>query len=581
MTYHSKLSISVVLSDLYDEMGDRLALQYGGSGAHRKVHNNAAKRNNGDENEEEDDDEGEEEEVQHLVRSRKDSAIVGHKIPELLRSIRRHYNNSFTDGLKQDSLNLFLGLYVMMYLSDNDYSNIHLTLSNKHRYEPQCQKRPLWEMQSDYYLHNRRVMQRPSSLVAGMTTVVTSAKWWRVALQKYFVDLTVEHRSALAEQYRARRRLSSSISIKPSPPKPGHSRRRTLTVVRVESLSLIDVILKSNTGTGSDSWMSRSLPAESVLNVKKTTNSSTNRRKSRRRSSWKRKIQALLPEAELSRLLSAVSVAEDYFFTPLSVLSRQSETGPVQRFAGSEYFSFDKILQQTSFKPLPEQQTRRLRTRRAKTVVNSSILSPTKSKNDSNDADTSIVKIEDPVKTDMRMYRMHLNWNELYEKEKYIWDSELERIGLEGMEEAKRVFSSLDEHDQGVIPRRLLRNLVAGFVEKDKSENERDKEEENDDDEMIRFDEFCRLYFDLLNAKPSTSINVDFDTETRGMLAYYRTHLNAFLRDPRNTQDMREAQRETSSARTFEMGEFKGKVRERRVLSIFLKGSPVGKDKSE
>jgi len=28
MTYHSKLSISVVLSDLYDEMGDRLALQY-------------------------------------------------------------------------------------------------------------------------------------------------------------------------------------------------------------------------------------------------------------------------------------------------------------------------------------------------------------------------------------------------------------------------------------------------------------------------------------------------------------------------------------------------------------------------
>ena len=44
---------------------------------------------------------------------------------------------------------------------------------------------------------------------------------------------------------------------------------------------------------------------------------------------------------------------------------------------------------------------------------------------------------------------------------------------------------------------------------------------------------------------------------------------------------MREAERETSSARTFEMGEFKGKVRERRVLSTFLKGSPVGKDKSE
>ena len=282
-----------------------------------------------------------------------------------------------------------------------------------------------------------------------------------------------------------------------------------------------------------------------MLNVKKTTNSTTNRRPSRRRSSWKRKIQALLPEAELSRLLSAVSVAEDYFFTPLSVLSRQSETGPVQRFAGSEYFSFDKILQQTSFKPLPEQQTRRLRTRRAKTVANSNILSPTKSKKDLNDADTSIVKIEDPVETDMRMYRMHLNWNELYEKEKYIWDTELERIGKEGMEEAKRVFSSLDEHDQGVIPRRLLRNLIPEF-EKDKSENERDKEKEDDDDEMIRFDEFCRLYFDLLNAKPSTSINVDFDTETRGMLAYYRTYSSTHFHSNMVHSDSKRTHRYTS-----------------------------------
>ena len=63
--------------------------------------------------------------------------------------------------------------------------------------------------------------------------------------------------------------------------------------------------------------------------------------------------------------------------------------------------------------------------------------------------------------------------------------------------------------------------------------------------------------------------------------AHTGTHLNAFLRDPRNTKDMREAQRETSSARTFEMGEFKGKVRERRVLSTLLKGSPVANNKSE
>lgn len=256
------------------------------------------------------------------------------------------------------------------------------------------------------------------------------------------------------------------------------------------------------------------------------------------------------------------------------MLSRQSDTsknkmiGPVQRFAGSEYFSFDKILQRTSFKPLPEQQTRRLRTRRARTVVNNNITaSSSKSKMDLKDTDASMVKIEDPVKTDMRMYRMHLNWNQLYEKEKYLWDTE--HIGQESMEEAKRVFSSLDENDRGVIPRRLLRKLVPEF-ENDKNESEQHSNDKNDttmDDEMIRFDEFLRFYFDLLNAKPSTSLDVDFDTETRGMMAYYRTHLNAFVRNPRNTKEMREAQRETNSARAFEMGEFKGKLRDRRVLS--------------
>ena len=91
---------------------------------------------------------------------------------------------------------------------------------------------------------------------------------------------------------------------------------------------------------------------------KKTTNSTTNRRLAEdgpREPRYK-----FLPEAELSRLLSAVSVAEDYFFTAFCAV-QTSETGPVQRFAGSEYFSFDKILQQ-NIKPLPEQQTRRLHT---------------------------------------------------------------------------------------------------------------------------------------------------------------------------------------------------------------------------
>ena len=314
----------------------------------------------------------------------------------------------------------------------------------------------------------------------------------------------------------------------------------------------------------------------------------------------------MLPEKELSRLLSAVSVAEEYFFTPLAILARRNETkkkmgGPVQRFAGSDYFSFDKILQQTSFKPQPEQQTRRLRTRRAKTVANNNT-TPNKSSSSSSSCssqnDTPIAK--DPVETDIRMYEMHLNWNNLYEKERYIWDTEIERIGREGMEEARRVFESLDEHNRGLVPRRLLRNLVSiyalssysltynhtqhnkqvpvGFEQNgekpigDRGDGIGDENNAETDDEMVRFEEFVRFYFDLLNAKPSKKLNVDFDTNARGMLAYYRTHLNTFLRDPQNTQDMRDAQRETGSARTFENGEFMGTTRTRRVFSALFKG---------
>lgn len=70
-----------VLSELYDVMGDHLALQYAGSVAHKKY---------------------------QLLGSRP-RMMTSSK--ELLTSIHRHYNNSFTDREKQACLNLFLGLY--------------------------------------------------------------------------------------------------------------------------------------------------------------------------------------------------------------------------------------------------------------------------------------------------------------------------------------------------------------------------------------------------------------------------------------------------------------------------------------
>lgn len=94
--------------------GDQIALQYGGSEAHKKVASAGATSN-----------------------------IPGQlgKHKELLTSIRRYYSNAFTDRLKQDAMNLFLGYYL-----------------------PSQNTTPLWELDNDYYLHNFHVNAGRGSL---------------------------------------------------------------------------------------------------------------------------------------------------------------------------------------------------------------------------------------------------------------------------------------------------------------------------------------------------------------------------------------------------------------------------------
>lgn len=96
------------------EIGDQIALQYGGSEAHKKVASAGANSN-----------------------------IPGQlgKHKELLTSIRRYYSNAFTDRLKQDAMNLFLGYYL-----------------------PSQNTTPLWELDNDYYLHNFHVNAGRGSL---------------------------------------------------------------------------------------------------------------------------------------------------------------------------------------------------------------------------------------------------------------------------------------------------------------------------------------------------------------------------------------------------------------------------------
>ncbi|KAI8927041.1 SacI homology domain-containing protein, partial [Entophlyctis helioformis] len=98
-----------VLNILYHDHGDTIALQYGGS---------------------------------HLVNTmetyRKISPWTSHS-RDMIESIRRYYSNSFTDAEKQDAMNLFLGNYV-----------------------PLKQTTPLWELTSDFALHNEHpLLQAP------------------------------------------------------------------------------------------------------------------------------------------------------------------------------------------------------------------------------------------------------------------------------------------------------------------------------------------------------------------------------------------------------------------------------------
>ncbi|KAH8962147.1 hypothetical protein BDL97_05G087000 [Sphagnum fallax] len=94
-------SVAAVMMGMYQNMGDSLALQYGGSEAHNTV---------------------------FPERQGKWKATT--QSQEFLKSIRRYYSNTYTDGEKQDAINLFLG-----------------------HFQPQAGKPALWELDSDYYLH--------------------------------------------------------------------------------------------------------------------------------------------------------------------------------------------------------------------------------------------------------------------------------------------------------------------------------------------------------------------------------------------------------------------------------------------
>ncbi|MQM11923.1 hypothetical protein Taro_044835 [Colocasia esculenta] len=115
-------SIAAALMDMYQSMGDALAQQYGGSAAHNTV---------------------------FPERQGKWKATTQSR--EFLKSIKRYYSNAYTDGEKQDAINLFLGYF-----------------------QPQEGKPALWELDSDYYLHVSGIGDEPASDTESLPAVVTT-----------------------------------------------------------------------------------------------------------------------------------------------------------------------------------------------------------------------------------------------------------------------------------------------------------------------------------------------------------------------------------------------------------------------
>eukprot|EP00803_Ostreobium_quekettii_P002349 evm.model.scf_47.9 EVM.evm.TU.scf_47.9 scf_47:105431-123826(-) len=107
-------SLAYHVMEMYEKMGDRIALQYGGSEAHGTFF--------------------------HRMRG---ASEVGAQTKEAVTTIKRFYNNAVTDDAKQkqQAINLFLG-----------------------NFQPHPDKLALWELETDHYLHGMDGVALPGTL---------------------------------------------------------------------------------------------------------------------------------------------------------------------------------------------------------------------------------------------------------------------------------------------------------------------------------------------------------------------------------------------------------------------------------
>ncbi|XP_055682057.1 polyphosphoinositide phosphatase [Lutzomyia longipalpis] len=138
-----------MLETLYEDHGDTLALQYGGS------------------------------QLVHRIKTYRKTAAWTSQGNDIMQTLSRYYSNTFSDTEKQHSINLFLGYYVP---HENDSK----------------QNSAIWELPSDYYMHNlqRRKYQNNSHQETPLT------EWVRPIVMRNLPYSTSDNNKIVAELIR-------------------------------------------------------------------------------------------------------------------------------------------------------------------------------------------------------------------------------------------------------------------------------------------------------------------------------------------------------------------------------------------
>lgn len=124
------------LEQLYEEHGDVLALQYGGS------------------------------QLVHRIKTYRKKSHLSSQSRDFMQTISRYCSNTFSDFDKQMAINLFLGAFrAYNTLNYNQYcllnnSTMNTTSNNANSNGSILQYSHLWEMSTDFYLHNLNTLKR-------------------------------------------------------------------------------------------------------------------------------------------------------------------------------------------------------------------------------------------------------------------------------------------------------------------------------------------------------------------------------------------------------------------------------------